>query len=156
MAADLIGKPILIAEDFEPDARLLEATLKRAGVVNPLFFVSSGNQVVAYLQGDGIYSDRKAFPFPGVLMLDLKMPEVGGFEVLEWCRSQTQLDPLLIVVLSGYSELRDVNRAYQLGAKTFLAKPTTEADILEMIQVHPGPWSVVVKPRANPDGPRVN
>jgi CheY-like chemotaxis protein len=156
MGADLTGKPILIAEDFEPDARLLEAILKRAGVVNPLFFVSNGNQAVAYLHGDGIYGDRKAFPFPGVLMLDLKMPEVGGFEVLEWCRSQPQLDPLLIVILSGYNELREVNRAYHLGAKTFLAKPPSEAEILEMIRAHPGPWNIAVNPGPNPDGPRVN
>lgn len=135
-------KPILIAEDFEPDAKLVELALKHAGVTNPLFFVPDGHQAVCYLKGEGIYRDRKAFPLPGVLMLDLKMPVAGGFEVLEWCHTQPYLEDLMIVVLSGYHELREVNRAYQLGAKTFLAKPMSEGDILEMIRTYPGPWQI--------------
>jgi CheY-like chemotaxis protein len=135
-------KPILIAEDCQPDAELIAQTLKLAGVCNPLMFVADGVTAIAYLMGDGIYANRDAFPLPGVLLLDLKMPRLGGIEVLEWCRTQPQLREILVIVLSGFSELRDVNRAYALGAQTFLTKPATEADILNIIKAHAVPWSV--------------
>ena len=135
-------KPILIAEDYQPDAEIIAETLKRAGVRNPLMFVTDGVEAIAYLMGDGQYADRDMFPLPGVLLLDLKMPRLGGIEVLEWCRTQPELREILMVVLSGYGELRDVNRAYDLGAQTFLTKPATEADILNIIKAHAVPWSI--------------
>ncbi len=145
----LAAKPILIAEDFEPDAKALELTLKKAGVANPLIFVSDGDQAIYYLMGKGIYADREKYPFPGVFLLDLKMPRVDGYEVLRWCRSQPQLSDLVICVLSGYHELQDVARAYQLGASTFLVKPLAVADIQNVVEGHPGPWELSRTP-----GPR--
>ena len=136
------AKPILIAEDSQPDAELIAQTLKLAGVCNPLMFVSDGVAAIAYLMGDGMYANRDEFPLPGVLLLDLKMPRLGGIEVLEWCRTQPQLREILIIVVSGYRELHDVNRAYALGAQTFLTKPATETDILNIIKAHAVPWSV--------------
>ena len=72
-AADLFGimKPILVAEDYEPDAVLLKRSLKMAGVINPILWVPDGKDAIAYLNGDGHFSDRAKFPLPGVLMLDL-------------------------------------------------------------------------------------
>ena len=97
-------RPILLAEDSHDDAFVVRSTLKRAGVLNPVHVVTDGAKAVAYLQGEGIYADRDLFPLPDVLLLDLKMPKLSGFDVLEWWRSQPQLSNMLVVVLSGYSD----------------------------------------------------
>lgn len=139
--------PILIVDDFEPDAKLLELALSRAGLVNPVFFAETGQMCIMYLGGQGKYGDRILFPLPGILMLDLRMPDISGFDVLEWCHAQQHLSDLFIVVLSGFHELRDLNRAYRLGAKTFLSKPVSAADISEVVRTYPGPWQVSARPR---------
>ncbi len=125
---------ILIAEDYESDAKLIERALKRAGVLNPILVVTDGDEAIAYLKGDGAYSDRTKFPLPGVLLLDLKMPRVTGFEVLEWWKKEPQLKELVIIVLSGLRELQEVTRAYQLGARTFLVKPPTEDEVKNLVK----------------------
>src|SRR5580698_8628051 len=116
-------RPILLAEDFEADALIVQRLLKKAGVANPILVVPDGGEAIAYLNNDGPFRDRQKFPLPAVLLLDLKLPNKTGFEVLEWCRTQPHLKDLFIVVLSGHYELREVNQAYQLGARSFLTKP---------------------------------
>src|SRR5579883_2465504 len=111
-----IVKPILLAEDFPDDARILQTVLKKAGVLNPIFVVSDGAEALDYLKGEGFYADRTRFPLPAVLLLDLKMPKLDGFSVLEWCKAQPFLKDMLVVVLTGHREINAVNRAYSLGA----------------------------------------
>jgi CheY-like chemotaxis protein len=73
-------RPILLAEDSEDDAILIQVTLRRAGVLNPVLAVPDGVQTVAYLKGEKFYADRVFFPLPGVILLDLKMPQKTGFK----------------------------------------------------------------------------
>jgi len=134
-------KPILLAEDVEDDAVVIKHTLKKAGVINPIITVYDGEQAIAYLAGNGIYTDRDLFPLPGVLLLDLKMPKCGGFEVLEWLKTQPQLKELLVIVLSGLNQLDSINRAYSMGAHSFLAKPCTVEDIANLTKNFKGYWN---------------
>jgi DNA-binding NarL/FixJ family response regulator len=83
---------------------------------------------------DGKYADREQYPLPGLLLLDLKMPNKNGFEVMEWIRSQPALRHLKIVVLTTSDRVFDVQRAYQLGASSFLVKPL---DLRDFIQLGP-------------------
>jgi CheY-like chemotaxis protein len=136
---DLI-KPILLAEDFEDDARIIQYVLKKAQVTNPIIVVPDGAEAIAYLKGEGFYADRVKFPLPSVLLLDLKMPKRNGFEVLEWCKAQPHLKNMLVVVLSGYQELESVNRAYALGAHSFLVKPCNVEDIANLMKTYKGYW----------------
>src|SRR5437016_684237 len=114
---------ILLAEDEEEDVVLLKLGFAKARFLNPVQVVPDGAEAIAYLQGAGKYSNRSDFPLPNLLLLDLKMPRKNGFEVLEWLRQQPQLSALPVVVLTSSDDMRDVNRAYQLGANTFLVKP---------------------------------
>ncbi len=134
--------PILMAEDYEPHAALFQLVLKKAGVANQVIVVRDGDEAIAYLGGDGMYADRQKFPLPGVLLLDLKMPRVDGFTVLEWCKKQPHLKKLLIVVLSGHGEMRKINAAYALGAHSFLTKPCHLLDILNLTKNFTGYWDV--------------
>ena len=131
-----------MAEDYEPHAALIQLILKKAGVANPVIVVQDGDEAIAYLSGDGKYGDRQKFPLPGVLLLDLKMPRVDGFAVLEWCKRQPHLKELLIVVLSGHGEMRKVNSAYALGAHSFLTKPCNPLDVLNLTKNFTGYWDV--------------
>src|SRR5688572_12723268 len=114
---------ILLADDDPNDRFLLRRAFHRLGIQNPLFEVCDGAEAIQFLSGEGRYADREAYPFPGILLLDLQMPRVSGLEVLEWVRSKLTIPGLLIIVLSRSDELRQVNRAYALGANSFLTKP---------------------------------
>ena len=105
---------ILLAEDLDDDIALLRRAFQKADVRN-IQVVKNGEQVIDYLQSAGAYSDRKMYPFPAVLLLDLKMPRKSGLEVLEWVRSQESIRRLPIVAITSSQDIEVVNRAYDLG-----------------------------------------
>jgi len=114
---------ILIAEDNENDIFMLRRAFTQLEIDSPIFIVSDGEQAISYLHGDGKYSNRAEYPLPDLLLLDLKMPRTNGFEVLQWIRGNPSLASLRVVVLTTSEQIRDINRAYQLGANSFLVKP---------------------------------
>jgi CheY-like chemotaxis protein len=116
-------KLILIVEDNDNDALLLQRTFAKVGVPNPRHLVKDGEAAMSYLVGLGPYHDRQKYPLPGLVLLDLKMPGLDGFEVLGWIRHHQDLKDLRVVVLTASDEIRDVNQAYRLGANSFLVKP---------------------------------
>jgi len=113
----------ILIEDNENDVLLISRTLAKAAVPNPRHFVENGEAAIFYLMGVGPYADRKKYPFPGLVMLDLKLPGLTGFDVLQWIRQQPLLKELRVVVLTSSDEIRDANKAYRLGANSFLVKP---------------------------------
>ena len=115
--------PILLAEDNQDHAHLVLRAFHHGGLINPIFVTEDGVETIGYLSGEGKFSDRERYPLPALLLLDLKMPNTDGFEVLRWVRSQPKLSRLPVVVLAGSGEISDVNRAYDLGANSFLVKP---------------------------------
>src|SRR5581483_6820444 len=114
---------ILLAEDQEDFIVLISKAFRDAGIRNPIYTVRDGDEVISYLNGDGKFCNREEYPLPDLLLLDLKMPRRDGFEVIQWIRSQPGLKGLRIVVLTSSEQIRDVNRAYALGANSFLVKP---------------------------------
>ncbi len=125
-------EPILLAEDNEDHILLMRHAFKHSGLRNPLHVVQDGDEAVAYLEGSGKYANRSEYPLPTLLLLDLKMPRRNGFEVLQWIRRHPSLGSLRIVVLTSSEEMKDVNRAYALGANSFLVKPSDFRDFVEM------------------------
>jgi CheY-like chemotaxis protein len=118
-------KLILLVEDNADDVSLIERAFRKAHIQNRVQVVNDGDQAVAYLNGEGVYADRVAHPLPSLVLLDLKMPRRNGFEVLSWIRSQPELKGLQVVILTGSLEKKDVSRASELGADSFLIKPVT-------------------------------
>jgi len=114
---------ILVAEDLENDVALIRRAFDQAGVKNPLYFVPDGEEALAYINGFGKYSNRNDYPFPDLLLLDLKMPKLDGFEVLHKIKTNPVLSSLRVVVLTSSQDIHDVNKAYHLGANSFLVKP---------------------------------
>jgi CheY-like chemotaxis protein len=125
---------ILLAEDNENDVLMLRRAARHAKFTNPLQVVEDGEEVIAYLLGGGKYADRRRYPLPGLLLLDLKMPRRNGFEVLQWLREQPEFAQLQVVVLSSSDEIKDINRAYELGANSFLVKPMFFSEFVGMLE----------------------
>ena len=125
---------LLVAEDNEMDALLLERAVGKAGMPFQMLRVEDGNALIAYLRGDGVYADRKQYPWPKVVLIDLKMPNVDGFGVLTWLRSNVDLPRIPAVVFSSSALTRDVERAYTLGANSYVVKPTAPENLESMVK----------------------
>ncbi len=115
--------PILLVEDEENDVLLIERAFAKAGVKNPFKSVTDGQQAIDYLAGNGNYSDRKQYPLPGLILLDLNLPRKSGLEVLQWIREQMPLRSIL-VICSSSGQPKDINEAYKLGANGYVLKPS--------------------------------
>jgi CheY-like chemotaxis protein len=126
--------PLLLVDDDPNDIFMLQRALKKANVTVPQHVAMNGEQAINYLSGQGRFADRGAFPVPQAMFLDLKMPFVGGFEVLEWLRSQPQLSDIRVFVLTGSSVERDQERALALGARAYLVKPATPNVLSEVLK----------------------
>ena len=130
-----MSDPILLVEDDNADAMLIERAIRRAGITYPVRRVGDGDAAVDYLSGLSPYKDREQHPLPVLILLDLKLPRRSGFEVLSWLRAQnTGVQRLPVVVLTSSSHSQDVNRAYDLGANSYLVKPSGPDALLDMIQ----------------------
>jgi CheY-like chemotaxis protein len=111
----------------------MRRALKDAGIACPMLVVTDGQQAMDYLAGAGKYADRESFPVPAMILLDLKLPLVSGFEVLKWLRGQPGLADLPVVILTGSSEERDKQRARELGVSGYYVKPPDENMLREML-----------------------
>jgi CheY-like chemotaxis protein len=131
---------ILIVDDSSDDFILLKRAFSRAGVANPISWVKSGREAISYLKRVPPYDDPRQYPLPSVILLDLNMPDGDGFEVLQWIRNKFPCGGLLIVVLTRVEEIRKINRAYSLGANSFLTKPGNVEELQELINIFSGYW----------------
>jgi CheY-like chemotaxis protein len=75
---------VLLADDSDDEVLLFKRAFNRAEISNPLQVVSGGSEAIAYLNGEGKFADRTAYPLPRVLVLDVKMPGIDGLQVLQW------------------------------------------------------------------------
>jgi DNA-binding response OmpR family regulator len=132
---------ILLVEDNEDDADLIAYAFGKAGVENPLVRVGDGDAAVQYLGGTGDYADRRRHPLPALVLLDLKLPRRSGFEVLKTVRGEEgPARHVPIVVLTSSDQTPDVERAYDLGANSYLVKPVNRDALLAMVRALDAYW----------------
>jgi CheY-like chemotaxis protein len=139
-------KTILIAEDSLQDLQMLLRAFESAGVQNPVKVVHDGFEAIQYLAGEGIYSDREQYPFPSILLLDLNMPKRDGFDVLNFLEQNALSKKLLKIVLTGLSDRRLIDKAYHMGANSFLHKPTRPEDLQNLVHFFKEYWLIFNKP----------
>jgi len=114
---------ILHVEDDEQDIFFMQRAFKAAGIENPIQHVRDGEEAIDYLEGTGAFADRKGVLQPHLVLLDLKLPGKSGLEVLEWIRAHPILRAMVVIVFSSSPEPADVERAYHLGANSYIVKP---------------------------------
>jgi CheY-like chemotaxis protein len=125
-------RAILLIEDQEDDAVLIKRALQKAGVTYPVHTVGGGIEAIAYLRGDPPFHVRIRYPLPALVLLDVRMPSMDGYEVLSWIRRNVDFAGLPVVMLTGSNEIEDANRAYQLGATSFFVKPMDFANYADL------------------------
>jgi CheY-like chemotaxis protein len=133
-------RSILLVEDNEDDVFLMRRAFQEAGLTNPLHVVEDGQRAIDYLAGEGPFSNRDEFPLPSLVLLDWKLPRRSGQEVLAWIRARAEFDPVLVVVLTSSSEERDVLSAYSRKANSYLVKPPTAEELLELLKSFRSYW----------------
>jgi len=132
---------ILLVEDDPADVRLIQRAFRKLQTNVTMTRLTNGDDAVAYLSGDGPFENRAAYPMPTVVLLDIKLPRRSGFEVLDWVRKQkSPLRRMPVVMLTSSKHSVDVNRAYDLGANSYLAKPETLAELDELASQFQDYW----------------
>jgi len=139
-------KTFLLVEDDGFDVEFVENEFNQSPLHISLQAVRDGVEAMHYVEGQGEYADRQKYPLPDVILLDLKMPRMDGFEFLMWLRSRST-DPhrlIPVVVMSSSPLPEDVARAYTLGANSYLIKPVNWEDFRERIRALGIYWSAHV------------
>src|ERR1044071_2543046 len=114
---------LLHVEDDPNDVLLLQRAFRKANAQLTIHSVSDGDKAVAYLSGADEFADREKHPLPNMVLLDLKMPRKSGLEVLAWIRAEQKLRRLVVIIFTSSKHDEDVNKAYDLGANSYLVKP---------------------------------
>ena len=126
-------KTILQVEDDPNDVLFLQRAMEKAGVANPIQIASDGREAIDYLKGVGKFFDRGIFPFPSLVLLDLKLPYVMGLDVLRWIRQQPWA-ALPVIMLTASGEEADIVASYRLGANAFLRKPSEASQLVDIVK----------------------
>ena len=125
-------RPILVVEDNPIDQELIGLAFKRAATENPVITVSDGAEALSFLKGDSPGERRRASDFPAVIILDLAMPRMDGFEFLRRLKAEASLARIPVVVLTTSQFDGDLNQSYALGASSCLTKP---GDFAQMVKI---------------------
>jgi len=126
-------KLLLLVEDSEDDVLLFMHVYRKSGISNPVQVVGDGAEAIDYLFGNGKYADRSCFPFPGLVLLDLRLPRIPGLEVLKRVRAEPALAALPVVILSSSNQDVDMKEAKALGANHYKVKPSNPHDLQEYL-----------------------
>jgi len=126
--------PVLAAEDESTDRYILQLAWEDAHIATPLILVKDGEEAVDYLRGAGPYQDRAAYPLPRLITLDLKMPRMNGFNVLEWLGTHPEFKKIPAIVISSSSDNADIQEAKNLGARDYFVKPHRLDDFVAIVR----------------------
>ncbi len=133
-------KSILLAEDDPDDRMLVVEAFEEAKIRNDLNIVKDGQELMDYLNQEGIYSEPGSAPQPGIILLDLNMPRKDGTTALEEIKRSPQLWFIPVVVLTTSSVDEDIIRSYNLGVNSFITKPVTYENLLRMVNTLKEYW----------------
>ena len=114
---------MMLVEDDDGHQLLIRENLRAGGIVNDLIVLRDGQEALDYLFRRGRYPDPAASPRPGLILLDIKMPKVGGFSVLEKIKSDPQLRLIPVLMLTSTDDQTEINKSYALGANSYVVKP---------------------------------
>jgi len=131
---------ILQVEDDENDVLFLRHAFNQAGIINPLRVARDGQEAIDYLSGKGQFANRVQNHFPGLILLDLKLPRKSGLEVLRWLRQSSNLPSLPVIVFSSSLQRQDIEDSYRSGASSFVAKPSCVEKRLALTQLIKSYW----------------
>ena len=131
---------ILVVEDSEDHVLLLQYAFGKAGITNPVKVAGTAEDAIAYLAGTGAYLDWNRHPLPAIVLLDIKLPGLSGFDVLKWIRQHPGLKALRVVMLTSSDLGQEIKMAHELGANAFFTKPVDLDRLVEMLKTLRAHW----------------
>jgi CheY-like chemotaxis protein len=141
---------ILVAEDELGDVLLLRRAFEKAQVKAPIHFARDGQEVMDYLQGRSPFDNPVEYPLPTLLLLDLNLPFINGFEILQRVREHPALRHMIIVVFSCSDQAETIKRAYSMGANAYIVKPQDPDDLVRVIDQLQTYWRSINTPSEEP------
>jgi CheY-like chemotaxis protein len=142
------NEPILLVEDSDEDYAITKRSFAKAGLVNPLYRVSDGEQALDYLYRRGSYSDPASAPRPGVVLLDLNLPGTDGREVLKVVKQDEFLRKIPVIVLTTSSAEDDIQMCYDAGANSYIVKPVELENFIDAVARLRDYWfKIVILPK---------
>lgn len=141
---------ILIVEDEAADVEFLRRAFAKAYIPNPVHSVANGEEAITYLKGQGRYADRKAFPFPRVVITDLKMPQMDGLQLLRWIQLNPAFGVVPTIVLTSSTSQADVDAAFHAGASAYFVKPVDFKELEQIARIITDYWKTSLLPSHAP------
>jgi CheY-like chemotaxis protein len=148
------GQTILVVEDTEADAAFLRYAFAKARIKNPIEVVKDGLEALSYLEGLAPYQDQTTYPPPIFILLDLKLPGMSGFEVLEWIRTNPRYQSVPVVIVTSSDKEEDRARSLALGANAYFVKSLRLEDLIGIVKAVGGFW--VLQTPGEDDAPRAD
>ncbi len=136
---------ILLVEDNSDETCVIQRAFAEARLGNPLFAVSSAAEAIQFLGKTGPYQTMKSAPKPVLILLDLNLPDTSGLEVLRFVRNNPETKALPVVVFTGSNNPELVNKAYDMGANSYLVKPMDHANFMELVKMINGYWIIMAE-----------
>jgi CheY-like chemotaxis protein len=125
---------ILIVDDNADDAALIKRAVMSLHPISPVRTLTCAKELKEWVEGAGSCADRESFPYPCLILLDLRMPEITGLEWLEWLKNQPEHSAIPVIVVSTFDRQREIRKSYQLGARTFLSKPLNPEELRRAVR----------------------
>ena len=146
---------ILVVDDDPNDLIFIERAFRAIGVKDPIHTINGGLEAIAYMMGEGRYSDRRLFAYPTFITTDLKMPGADGFAVLEHLKNNPEWAVIPTVVLTASRDLDDIKKAYMLGASSYHVKPSSPEALRQQLKVLHDYWITCEVPEVDSTGRQV-
>ena len=146
---------LMVVDDDPDDLFLIERAFRAIGVTGPIHTINGGLEAIAYMKGEGKYSDRIAYTYPTFITTDLKMPQADGFAVLEHLRNNPEWAVIPTVVLTSSHDLDDIKKAYMLGCSSYHVKPGTTDGLRAQLKVLHDYWLTCEVPQVDTNGRQV-
>ncbi len=125
---------ILLVEDDDGHARLIERNLRKVNLANPIDRVHDGLEALEYLHNEGAFADRRRYSLPRLVLLDINMPRMDGVEVLERIKADEHLRRVPVIMLTSTDNQAEIDRCYSVGASGYVAKPVNIGSLGEKLQ----------------------
>ncbi len=143
---------ILVVDDDSNDLVFIEKAFRSIGVTDPIHLLTDGREAIAYMLGEGKFSDRTKYAYPTFITTDLKMPGADGFAVLEHLKRNPAWAVVPTVVLTASRDLDDIKKSYMLGASSYHVKPSTFGELREQLKVLHAYWMTCEVPEVDRNG----
>ena len=136
---------ILLVEDNEADIKITLRAFQKAKIKNHVHFVNDGQEALDFIRHEGKYQDREKFPRPDLILLDINMPKLSGFEVLSRLKTDSRFNFIPVVMLTSSKNDEDVLKSYKNGAVSFIPKPVSFKDFVKLVEGFNFYWHIVNK-----------